>query len=295
MWRLKSYRPPKRGLGKSASSRFKRPSSHWLQRLKWPALKFFGISCCLFAILYPPYQLYANGNIGKAYLFVESQFVALTQKQGLAVEEILVDGRNFTSKEELLGTLDIDRGTAILGIDLQKAQNRLLALPWIKSATVERRLPDTILVRLTERRPIALWQNKGAITLIDERGAVILDQDINKFSGLILLIGSDAPSHAPELLKVLSSIPDLGQKVTSATRIGARRWDIKLFNSIIVKLPEDGAEQAWQRLSELQKNAKILEQNIVSIDLRLPDRLYIESQPSENPGVSIPDAPGKNT
>src|SRR3546814_9628127 len=61
---------------------------------------------------------------------------------------------------ELLAALGIGRGEPILRFDPDAAHEAILALPWVKTASVERRLPDTIFVRIEERRPMALWQNE---------------------------------------------------------------------------------------------------------------------------------------
>ena len=39
---------------------------------------------------------------------------------------------------------------------------------------LERMLPDTVLLTVQERQPMALWQHKGAFALIDGDGEVIL-------------------------------------------------------------------------------------------------------------------------
>ena len=45
----------------------------------------------------------------------------------------------------------------ILQVDLNEAQAAFATVPWIADAQVRRRLPDTIEIQLTERKPIAYW------------------------------------------------------------------------------------------------------------------------------------------
>ena len=42
---------------------------------------------------------------------------------------------------------------------------------WVKDARVSRRLPDTLVIDIVERKPAALWQNEGRLALIDCRGS----------------------------------------------------------------------------------------------------------------------------
>jgi cell division protein FtsQ len=47
-------------------------------------------------------------------------------------------------------------GTNVFAIDLDAARSRILADPWIAEATLARRLPGAVLVRVTERKAAAL-------------------------------------------------------------------------------------------------------------------------------------------
>ena len=43
--------------------------------------------------------------------------------------------------------------------------------------------PGTIVVRLTERRPFAVWQIDGKFMLVDRDGKVVADSDVATFAG----------------------------------------------------------------------------------------------------------------
>ena len=66
--------------------------------------------------------------------------------------------------------------------------------PGCDHATVERRLPGTIVVQLQERRPFAIWQNEGKFVLIDRAGQVVSERGRRRLSGqLPLVVGPGAP------------------------------------------------------------------------------------------------------
>ena len=50
----------------------------------------------------------------------------------------------------LLGSLGVHMGQPLLAIDPVDMKKRLESLPWVRSVTVERRLPDALYVRITE-------------------------------------------------------------------------------------------------------------------------------------------------
>jgi cell division protein FtsQ len=206
---------------------------------------------------------------------VEAAAVATSVDLGFTVEEVFVVGRRETSRATLLQTLEVSRGAPILAFDIQAARKRLLALPWVQTASIERLLPDTVVVQITERRPLALWQNHGEFALIDEDGTVILRHDLEPFGGLPVVVGEDAPPHAADLMRTLATEPELMPMVRAAVRVGGRRWNVRLAGGIDVRLPEEDPSGAWKKLAEYQRVHGLLRKDVKVLDLRLPDRLIV--------------------
>src|SRR5690606_4168766 len=170
----------------------------------------------------------------------------------------------------------LSRGEAILGFDPEAIRRRLVALPWIRHATVERRLPDMVRISIEERRPMALWQRNRSLVLVDERGEIITDRGLGNFRHLAIIAGDDAPRHAPALFAMLSGEPELARHVVAAIRVGGRRWDVKLRQGIRIELPEAEPYRAWRRLARMEAQHQLLARDIKTIDMRLPDRLIVE-------------------
>lgn len=223
----------------------------------------------------------------------------LTGKLGLVVTDIQVEGRQTTDAATILAALDARYGTPILGVSPARAKQQLEALPWVRSAAIERRLPGTIAVYLVERHPLAVWQHDGRQELIDQDGTVIPVTDLSRFAKLPTIVGDDrARLDAAQLLGLLASEPSIYSHVTAAVRIGDRRWNVQIDNSIEVMLPEDDKARAWSKLAELQRSSQILQRNVETIDMRLPDRLVMrvtDTTPKDAPGPKKIHAPGKST
>jgi cell division protein FtsQ len=177
--------------------------------------------------------------------------------------------------------------------DPSAARTRIEALPWVRSATVERRLPSLIYLRIEERAPIALWQTEGRIAVIDELGEVIPGIPPEDFAGLTVVVGPDAPAYAAGLLQLLESEPDLRRQVVAAVRVGGRRWNLRFEGGTDVRLPETGAAEAWAQFARIEREHGVLNRDVDSIDLRLPDRLVVRTAPDADPPAVKAD--GKNT
>lgn len=225
------------------------------------------------------YQLYRTGEFGAAAAQLEKRLIAQTAHLGLAVADIEVEGRVMSGRDAILRAVGAERGTPILAVSPTEAKAQLEALPWVRSAAVERRLPDTLHIRLVERTPLAFWQRQGKLFLIDQDGTVITGDRLDRFPGLIVTVGEDAPRHAAALLDMLASQPNLSGRVVAAVRVGGRRWDLHLDNGIDVELPEERPEDAWAQLAQLERSNRLLARDVQVVDMRLPDRLVVRVAP----------------
>jgi cell division protein FtsQ len=199
-----------------------------------------------------------------------------TQKAHFSVEDIQVEGRQQTSKEALSAALGVASGAPILAFDPAAAQERIVKLPWVAAATVERRLPDTIIVRLSERTPLARWQHEGRTVIIDAEGKELPGAQPEQFTQLPLVVGIGAPPETKALLDALKDAPAVTRYMTAATRVSERRWDIYLNSKVVAKLPENNVPAALKHLSQLITEQNVLDLDVAAIDLRVPGRLVIE-------------------
>ncbi|MDW8399845.1 MAG: FtsQ-type POTRA domain-containing protein, partial [Acetobacteraceae bacterium] len=214
----------------------------------------------------------------------------LAARAGLAVDEVLVEGRANTPLELVRAALDVERGDPILGVSLTAARERLQALPWVESAHLERRLPGTLLVRLTERRPFAIWQHEGQFFLVDRAGVVIPTERLDAHGNLPLVVGAGAARHAAAMLDLLAGYPAVRDRTQALVRVADRRWNLRLASGADALLPEGAEEAALRRLDELHRAHALLDRPLAVLDLRLPDRLVLRPAPAAEPAATTPAA-----
>jgi cell division protein FtsQ len=204
----------------------------------------------------------------------------------------MVEGRVETAAADILAALGAERGSPLLGIDVAMAKTRLESLPWVKSAVVERHLPDTLKVRVEEHKPFALWQLGRRLSVIDREGVVIVREDVARFADRPLVVGKGAELRAAEILDLLASEPALRAEVEAAVLVSGRRWNLRLKGAIEVRLPEEGTKEAWHRLARMAREEALLTRAITIIDLRQPDRAIVRLTPE---AAQAPEEPGEST
>ena len=94
---------------------------------------------------------------------LRERFGGATAFAGLRVTDVVIEGRANTPEPLLRAALGVSMGDPILGFSVELARQRIETLSWVEHATVERRLPGTVVVYLQERRPFAIWQNQAQI------------------------------------------------------------------------------------------------------------------------------------
>ncbi|MFW0777422.1 MAG: cell division protein FtsQ/DivIB [Rickettsiales bacterium] len=250
-------------------------------------LQFIGAGIAVAVGLGGGYWIWQNNIIERTTTAIIDGAYQITIDAGFSLEAMYLEGRSRTSMAEIEKALGVKKGDAILRLSLDEAREKLEKIPSVRSAAVERALPGTLYVRIIEREPVALWQSKGRVTLIDDNGVVMNDVDRAPYQHLPLVVGSDAPDHVKEALSILAAEPALSEHFVAAVRVGKRRWNFRLEDGVEVKLPEQGAKEAWQKLADIHERKELLGRDVRVIDLRAPGKLFIKLSPEDMPHKAV--------
>lgn len=256
-----------------------REATTWQRRVAMTALAFVVVIVLIGSVNW----LLRADIPGRIASSIHNATVSMTLAFGFAVEEVYVADRNETARRELLNALGTKLGDPILYFDATAARNRVMNLGWVEDARIERRLPTRIVVVLKERQPIAIWQHQGDFLLVDGKGVVIGPKAPDRFAKLKIIIGKDAPKHAADLLAMLEREPDMMKRVTHATWVSGRQWNIRIENAIDVKLPADNPETAWRKLADMERDYQVLGRDITTVDLRIPEKTTVRVNGKSEP------------
>ncbi|MEM9121699.1 MAG: FtsQ-type POTRA domain-containing protein, partial [Pseudomonadota bacterium] len=158
---------------------------------------------------------------------------------GLTVDRISVAGHSQTSVFDLEAAIAVDPGSSLMHVDLHRIRAQVEALPWVRDARVHRFLPTRLHVTVKERRPIAVWSGLDGPLLVDSEGFAIGPVGAFPRETLLEVEGKGANHAAIDLANALRERPELASRVFRASRVGDRRWDLRLDNGVHILLPED--------------------------------------------------------
>ncbi|MGI9278939.1 MAG: cell division protein FtsQ/DivIB [Endozoicomonas sp.] len=134
-------------------------------------------------------------------------------------------------------------------LDLEEMRRVVLEMPWVREASLRREWPNTLVVRLEERKPIARWQDDG---LIDVDGEVFRPGLLDVFSKLPKLAGPEDRSQdvMQQYLAFSQVIRPLGVAVRELRLSTTDSWWLKV-DHVDVNLGRDRRMERLQRFIRL--------------------------------------------
>jgi cell division protein FtsQ len=221
------------------------------------------------------YGAVAGGHVPALVDWFKDTRDAAANELGFRIAAISLTGEKEISREEVLTVAGLTGPASLLFLDADAARARLLANPWIADAAVLKLYPDRLQITITERQAFALWQKDGRLRVIADDGTVLEPFVEDRYLKLPIVVGRNAAQQAKNFLAVIDRYPDIRSALRASVLVAERRWNLRLNNGVEVRLPETNVEQALERLVALDRRKKLLSRDIVSVDLRLADRVTV--------------------
>lgn len=206
---------------------------------------------------------------------------------GFRLKAVHVEGASAMARGDILAATGAYDGQPMIGMDLEALRKSVEQVGWVKEARIVRLLPDTLVVVVTERRQLAVWQSSGRAVVIDENGKVIPEADASQFARLPLIVGEGANDFAAQILPEVAARPRLMERLEALVRVDNRRWDLRLKDGSLVQLPAVDEEAALIQLEQLDQRSRILELGFERIDLRDPNMVAVRPRGEAHSGQLV--------
>jgi len=93
----------------------------------------------------------------------------------LSVRKVDVEGVVYADPDLISSIVDSIDGKPILTVDLDAAEKKLLAIPWVRQARVSMHLPARVTIEVVERSPIAFFRSVDGFNRVIDRDGRVLD------------------------------------------------------------------------------------------------------------------------
>jgi len=191
------------------------------------------------------------------------------------VHNVEVSGYRYVQPVDVLKRLRVDTTTSVW-TDLSELEHRVEMHPQIKSATVERDLPGTLVVRVTENPPIAYVTTSQGLRAVDKDGRFLpIDPSRSAIDLPVLARADTALLHL--LADVRSVSPALFGEISDIRRTGGTDIALTLQSAQVRALAGISA----QRLTDIlpvEADLARRKARVTELDLRFRDQVIARTQ-----------------
>lgn len=193
------------------------------------------------------------------------------------------------SAEQIRGAVAKHSGAGFFAIKLDAVRTSLEKLPGVEGVEVRKRWPDTLVVRIVERRAVAAWPGRR---LLDGDGAIFGPFDADLSAGLPALSGPD--DRSAEVLafyrEAAAALQKQGLGIESLELSERGSWQLDLSSGGVLAVGRDAPSErlarfltAWPRLPRPAGTA------LKRADLRYANGFAIEwTTPTATPSATAP-------
>ena len=193
---------------------------------------------------------------------------------GFDIAVVTISGQTEMTETEILHDAGVSPKNSLLLLDAAEARARLEKAPLVKQASVRKLYPNHLVIDLVERTPCALWQKDGQVSVVAGDGAVIDQMRDQRFASLPFVVGEGANERLSEYTGLVAAAGELGPRIRAGVLVANRRWNLKMTSGVEVMLPEVDPQAAVATLVRLQRESRVLDRDVLSLDLRIEGRMF---------------------
>lgn len=225
-----------------------------------------------------------------AFLAVLGVGYAIERSPLVALSEIQVTGAERLDPDAVIAAADLELGTSTLRLDLGAAEERVRALPAVRSVDASRVDPLTVRLTVEERVPVLAVSAGGQRVIVDGDGVVVAEGAEDGLVPVLLPVGRDLPAPGEDVAalpvlaaahRVHAGLPsELRQRVARIEAHGPDDVDLRLRmpagEPVLVHLgrPDRLDEKARALAAVL---ADVRDVPVAEIDVRAPATPVVRS------------------
>ncbi|MFN0171981.1 MAG: cell division protein FtsQ/DivIB [Bryobacteraceae bacterium] len=237
----------------------------------------------------------------QAYVLDDPRFIMVgSPSEAYESADFIVQGVSYASRDKIIQVFADDFGKNIFLMPISERRRHLLAIDWVEEAGVSRLWPNRIVVRITERTPVAFVRlsadpvkSKSARpAMIDREGVIMQQPDRGNFSFPVLggvHERQTEPERREKVARMLRLLREFGPltKSLTVTEVDLASRDVRLSAEVGDKEVELllGERSHTRRLETFLAHYPEIHKRTPEFDwfdLRLDNRIIArKSKPSE--------------
>jgi cell division protein FtsQ len=188
------------------------------------------------------------------------------------IKRIDIENNLITKEQELKKSLQPIYNRNIFFLKKKEIKEILISNTFIDSFDVKKKYPNTLKIRVFEKKPIAILLKKKKKFYISEKIKLIKYKNLSNYQSLPYIIGDEV--NFKILYINLKKINFPLNRIKKYTFYEANRWDIQTKNNKIIKLPTENYIQNLENYLKLETNSEFKKYKI--FDYRIKNQLILK-------------------
>ena len=189
----------------------------------------------------------------------------------LIIKKIIIENNDVVEKKKIKQKLSFLYGSNLFFIDTNQIKKQLKKIEFIKSYKIKKIYPETIVIKIFERKPVAIIQNKKNKKFFTISGQVIDYSNLKRFKDLPLVFGDERSFN-----NFYNKLIDINFPINEIKKFylfKSNRWDMITKKNQTIKLPIKNFENSLKNFINLNKQVSFEKYKI--FDYRIKDQLIL--------------------
>ena len=188
------------------------------------------------------------------------------------LKKIVIKNNFFSKDKEIKRSLSRFYNKNLVFLKNNDIEQALMKDSFIESFKIKKKYPDTLIIEIFEKKPIAILLSGKNKFYISEKIDLIKFDNIEYFEDLPYVIGNK--DDFEKLYKNLKKINFPLDIIKRYTLYNSKRWDLETTNKIVIKLPQKYYTESLKNYLNLRDKNNLKKYKI--FDYRLKDQLILK-------------------
>ncbi len=188
------------------------------------------------------------------------------------LKKIQIENNFFVQEKDIQKLLSQFLNKNIIFLKNSEIEKALLANNFIESFDIKKKYPDTLKVRIYEKKPIAILINKKKKYYISETIKLVEYISLTNFKNLPYVLGNEKEFKI--LYDNLNKINFPFDQIKRFTLYETNRWDLETKNNILIKLPPDNYLKSLENFLNIRNKKNIKKYKV--FDYRISNQIILK-------------------
>ena len=201
----------------------------------------------------------------------------ITSKQEIIIskfniKEIKIENNLLLETEDIIKSLKPIYNKNLVNLNYREIEEKLSKQTFIESFNIKKKYPNTLQIKIVEKKPIAILQNKKKKYFLSEKLDLIEFNNSKKYQNLPFILGEEKKFKI--FYNNLNEINFPLEIINKYTLYESNRWDIETINQKIIKLPINNYVNSLKNYLNLRTKKNF--ENYKVFDYRIENQLILK-------------------